>query len=192
MRDAMVRVWDPAIRVFHWGLAVSILTAWLTGDGWKSVHIWSGYVAASLVAFRLLWGFVGTRHARFADFIRSPSVVLFYLKEMVVGREARHIGHNPAGGIMIILLIVTIIAIAVTGWLQTIDRFWGEEWLEDVHETLADGLLVLIFFHLAGVLLASIRHRENLILAMITGRKMGASRNATCTNPSQPLKRNDR
>ena len=171
MQDATVRVWDPAVRIFHWSLAVSILIAWLTADEWKDVHIWTGYAAAALIAFRLLLGFFGSPRARFSDFVRSPLAVWRYARDVVAGRDARYIGHNPAGGVMIVALLLTIAAIAATGWMQTLDRFWGEEWLEEVHETLANGLLVLIFLHVGGVIFASMRHAENLVLSMITGNK---------------------
>lgn len=171
MRDATVRVWDPAVRIFHWSLAASILAAWLTSEEWKDIHIWAGYVAAALIAFRLLLGFFGSPRARFSDFVRSPLAVWRYARDVVAGRDARYIGHNPAGGVMIVALLLTIAAIAATGWMQTLDRFWGEEWLEEVHGTLANGLLVLIFLHVAGVIFASVRHAENLALSMITGNK---------------------
>jgi len=166
-----VRVWDPAVRAFHWGLATSILVAWLTSDEWKSAHIWVGYLATALVVFRVFWGFTGSPSARFRSFLHSPVTVARHIVGMVTGREKRYLGHNPAGGAMIVALLVTVMLLGLTGWMQTLDRFWGEEWLEESHELLADGLLVLIAAHVAGVLLASWRHRENLIFGMITGRK---------------------
>ena len=169
-----VRIWDPAVRAFHWGLATSILVAWLTSDEWKSAHIWVGYVAAALVAFRILWGFIGTSYARFQSFLKSPSDTAHYLAAMASGRERRYLGHNPAGGAMIVALLATVALLGLTGWMQTLDRFWGDEWLEETHELLADGLLVLIAMHVAGVLLASWRHGENLVLGMISGRKRAA------------------
>lgn len=168
------RIWDPAVRAFHWGLATSILVAWLTSDEWKSAHIWMGYVAAALVAFRILWGFIGTSHARFQSFLKSPAAIARYLAAMASGREQRYLGHNPAGGAMIVALLTSVALLGLTGWMQTLDRFWGDEWLEELHELLANGLLVLIAMHVAGVLLASWRHGENLVLGMISGRKRAA------------------
>jgi cytochrome b len=185
MQGATVRVWDPAVRIFHWSLAVSILIAWLTGDEWMDVHIWAGYVAAALIAFRLLLGFVGTPHARFSDFARSPLALLRYARDVITGRDARYLGHNPAGGIMILALMATVAAIAITGWMQTRDAFWGEEWLEELHETLANGLLVLIFLHIAGVIFASVRHSENLVLAMITGNKRLSAQEEAAVSPGE-------
>jgi len=169
-----VRVWDPGVRAFHWGLATSILVAWLTSDEWRSAHIWVGYAATALVLLRIIWGFAGGPFARFRSFLCSPANVTRYLAAMAAGREKRYLGHNPAGGAMILALLAMVALLGLTGWMQTLDRFWGDEWLEDFHELLADGLLLLIAAHIAGVLLASWRHRENLIVGMITGRKREA------------------
>lgn len=167
----MVRVWDPLVRVFHWLLVLSFFGAWWLGEDGGSLHQALGYTVLGLVALRLLWGVVGSRHARFAEFVPSPRRLARYAGDVVARREARHLGHNPAGGAMIVLLLAALAAIGITGWLQTTDRFWGSELLEEVHETLANGTLVLIGLHVAGVLYSSLRHRENLVLAMFTGRK---------------------
>ena len=167
---APVRVWDLAVRIFHWSLVTSFAVAWLAEEG-ESLHEIAGYAVLGLVAFRLLWGFVGTVHARFADFVPSPSVLIGYLRAMLAGRARRHIGHNPAGGAMIVVLLVMLALASGSGWLMTTDRFWGENWLEDAHEILSELTLVLIALHVAGVLISSIAHRENLVVAMITGRK---------------------
>jgi cytochrome b len=171
MERASVRVWDPFIRVFHWSLVASIAVAWFTGDGWKALHLWAGYAAASLIALRIVYGFIGPANARFSSFVPRPSTLVGYVRDMIAGREARHLGHNPAGGAMIVALIATLSSLCLTGWLQTTDLFWGDEWLEEVHEALANGLLVLVALHVGGVILASLRHRENLVAAMVTGRK---------------------
>lgn len=168
------RVWDPAVRIFHWSLVTAVAVSWLTGDGWDTVHEWSGYVILALVAFRLVWGLVGARHARFAGFVRSPAHVTGYLRAMARGREPRHLGHNPAGGAMILALIACLLATGLTGWMMTLDAFWGVAWVEEVHETLANLLLVLVALHVAGVVVASLRHGENLVRAMLDGRKRPA------------------
>jgi cytochrome b len=168
---AMTRVWDIFVRVFHWGLAASFVVAWATGDDWKALHLWAGYAAAALIAMRLVWGVIGTPHARFNDFVKSPLVVARYLKDVVTGREARYLGHNPAGGAMILALLATLIGVCVSGWLLTTDTFWGSEMMEDLHETLANLALVLVGLHIAGVVWASLRHHENLVRAMVTGQK---------------------
>jgi len=171
-----VRVWDPLVRVFHWSLVASFALAWISADEWDDLHIWAGYAAAALIAFRLVWGLVGSRYARFSQFVRAPGAVAAYLKDLLTGREARYLGHNPAGGAMILLLIFSLTALCLTGWMYTLDAFWGEEWVEEIHEALANLLLVLVGLHLAGVALASLKHHENLVRAMVTGRKRAPAR----------------
>lgn len=173
MGDAMAttRVWDLFVRIFHWSLAASFAVAWISGDDWKSLHIWAGYAAAALIAMRLLWGVMGTHYARFTQFVRPPLVVADYLRDVATGREARYLGHNPAGGAMILALLVTLAGLCISGWLLTTDAFWGSEAMEGIHEMLAYLALVLVALHIAGVVSASIRHHENLVRAMITGRK---------------------
>lgn len=166
-----VRVWDPLVRLFHWSLAASFLGAYVLGEDGGDWHQTLGYVALGLIAFRMAWGVVGGRHARFADFVPSPSGLAAYLKDVLARREARYLGHNPAGGAMIVALLAAVAATGATGWLMTTDMFWGAEWLEETHEALAAGTLLLVGLHLAGVLFSSLRHRENLVRAMITGRK---------------------
>ena len=168
---ATTRVWDAFVRVFHWSLVASFAVAWLSGDDWKSLHIWAGYAAAALIALRLVWGLVGTHYARFGQFVRSPLVVASYLRDVATGREARYLGHNPAGGAMIVALLATLTGLCLSGWLLTTDAFWGSELMEAVHETLANLALLLVGLHIAGVMLASLRHHENLIRAMVTGKK---------------------
>ncbi|MQM39452.1 hypothetical protein KBTX_03478 [wastewater metagenome] len=171
MGERTIRVWDPAVRVFHWGLVTAVTVAWLTGDEWGGVHEWAGYVVAGLIGFRLLWGLVGPRYARFTQFVRPPGTVLRYIADMASGRERRHLGHNPAGAAMIVVLLLTLAGTALTGWMYTLDAFWGVEWVEETHAFLANSLLVLIGLHVAGVVLASVRHGENLARAMVIGRK---------------------
>ena len=171
---ATTRVWDIFIRVFHWSLAVSFVVAWLSGDDWKTLHLWAGYAVAALIALRLVWGVVGPPHARFSHFVRSPLVVVSYFRDLVTGREVRHLGHNPAGGLMIVALLATLVGLCLSGWLMTTDAFWGSETMEGIHETLANAALVLVGLHVAGVVWASFRHHENLVCAMVTGRKRAA------------------
>lgn len=166
-----VRVWDLFVRVFHWCLVLSFVVAWFTSHSSEDVHHLAGYAAAALVILRVVWGVVGTHYARFAQFTRGPRTVINYLRAIVTGREARYIGHNPAGGVMVLTLMVVMAATAGTGWMMTTDQFWGVEWVTKAHDWIAHGLLLLVFVHLAGVALASFRHRENLVGAMVTGRK---------------------
>ncbi len=191
-----VRIWDPLVRIVHWGLVLAFAIAWLTADEQQLVHEIAGYAVAALVALRIVWGFAGSRYARFSQFLRGPSATLAYLGAMMRGRERRYLGHNPAGALMIAALLVALSGTAFTGWLlQEPDRAAllsglpsiaapafadddggtpgaaAEDALEDLHEVLANLLLLLVALHVAGVVLASVRHRENLSRAMVTGDK---------------------
>jgi cytochrome b len=170
----MIRVWDPFVRAFHWALAASFAVAWLSSENWESLHSAAGYAAGGLVALRVVWGFVGPRYARFAQFVRSPDTVIAYLRAIKDGSERRYIGHNPAGGAMIVVLLVAIAGTAVSGWLLTTDALWGSAVLQHVHSLLAHSVLALVVVHLAGVALASLRHHENLARAMVVGAKRAA------------------
>ncbi|MGR6468701.1 cytochrome b/b6 domain-containing protein [Rhizobium sp. PAMB 3182] len=168
---ATEKVWDPFVRLFHWSLVGFFAFSYLTGDEWKSAHILSGYVIAGLIAFRVLWGLVGTEHARFSTFIYRPSTVLGFLRDTARMRARRYLGHNPAGGAMVIALLVMIATIATTGYMMTTDAYWGVEWVGELHEGAVNVTLGLVGLHILGVILASFEHRENLVRAMITGRK---------------------
>ncbi len=170
----VVRVWDRVVRGFHWALVLSFALAWFSSHSYEDIHHWAGYAAAALVMMRLLWGVLGTPYARFSQFVRDPATVLRYLSAMLSGREARYIGHNPAGGAMVIVLIAAMGSTALTGWLMTTDSYFGNPWVETAHSLAAHGLLLLVFFHISGVALASFRHRENLVRAMVTGQKRKA------------------
>lgn len=164
-------VWDPLVRIVHWSLAATVAAAWLTRHGGGALHEWLGYASLVLILVRVCWSFVGPRRARFASFVRRPAATIPYARAFLARREPRYVGHNPLGGWMIVALIATVAAADLTGWLYTTDRFWGVEWVEDLHGTASDLLLALIALHLAGVAIASWRHRENLPVAMIHGRK---------------------
>lgn len=175
MSPATVRVWDPLVRIFHWSLVGVFAFAFLTGDEWDAAHETAGYVAAGLVAFRILWGLVGPRRARFTDFVRGPGSVAAYLRDAATFRARRHLGHNPAGGAMVMALLAAVAGIATTGFMMTTDTWWGVEWVEEAHEALVYATLGLIALHVGGVILASIEHRENLVRSMLTGRKRAAA-----------------
>ncbi len=166
-----VQVWDPLVRVAHWVLAACIAAAWFTPSGNPQWHEGAGYAALVAVIVRVLWGAVGPLHARFSSFVRSPEKTLGYARLVVSGREPRYLGHNPLGGWMTVTLLVVVGLIALSGWLYTTEAFWGVAWVAAVHEALTYGLLGLVAVHLAGVALASYRHRDNLVAAMLHGRK---------------------
>lgn len=166
-----VRVWDLPTRIFHWGFALSFAGAWLTAESerLRDVHILLGYTFGGLLAFRLVWGLIGTRYARFASFLFSPADVVRYLRSLVAGRPEHHVGHNPAGAIAIFALLGLGAATALSGYAVYQDI--GGEWLEELHEGAASAMLVLVAIHLAGVFVSSLLHGENLVASMITGRK---------------------
>jgi cytochrome b len=166
-----VPVWDPFVRLFHWSLVGLFAVAFATGDEIEWLHIRVGYAIAALVALRIVWGFVGTRHARFSDFVRSPREIATYSGRALRFRAPRHLGHNPAGGTMVVALLVMIAGIATTGFAMTTDVLWGSQWVEDLHEGLVYTTIGLIVLHVAGVVFSSLEHKENLVKAMITGRK---------------------
>ena len=168
---ATIKVWDLFVRAFHWSLAALFAVAYATGDEIERVHIAAGYAIAGLLALRVVWGFVGPSHARFCNFVRTPSEVVSYLRDVMLLRAPRYLGHNPAGGAMIVALIAMLAFTCLTGFMMTTDLFWGAEWVEDVHEALANATLALVVLHVIGVLIASFEHRENLVKAMMTGRK---------------------
>lgn len=168
---ATVKVWDPFVRVFHWSLATLFVAAYLTGDEIEKVHIAAGYTIAALVALRIVWGFIGPAHARFGNFVRTPRETLAYLRDIALLRAPRYLGHNPAGAAMIVALLVSLTGTCITGYLMTTEAYWGAKAVEEIHEVLANLTVGLVIFHVLGVLLASFEHRENLVKAMITGRK---------------------
>lgn len=165
-----VRIWDLGVRLFHWSLVAMVAGAWLTED-LRKTHRILGYIVVGLIAFRLIWGLVGPHHARFINFIPGPVRLIAYLRDIAAGKEKRYLGHNPAGAAMIVALLVMLGAIGATGYMMGMDRYFGQEWVEDAHGALVNGLLVLVVLHVGGVILASRRHSENLVKSMITGRK---------------------
>lgn len=169
--DATVPVWDPLVRVFHWSLVTLFVIAWITGDEVRQLHEMAGYAIAALIAVRIVWGVAGSTHARFSDFLYRPSVVVSYLVAAIRFRSKRYLGHNPAGGAMVIALLTMVSLICASGFTMTTDAFWGVRWVKEAHEIAVNLTLVLIGLHLAGVGAASLEHRENLVRAMITGRK---------------------
>ena len=169
-----VLIWDAPVRVFHWLMVLSFAGAYLTAESerWRLAHVTLGYTMAGLVAFRVLWGLVGTRHARFSSFVRGPAAIARYLRGLVGGRPEHHAGHNPAGALAIIALLGMTLVVTAAGW-ATYNEVGGR-WLEELHEGAANVMLGIVGMHVAGVLLASWLQRANLIGAMVTGRRLGS------------------
>jgi len=192
MQAIEVRVWDPLIRVFHWLLAAAFLIDWATDEP-RWMHVWLGYLAGALIVLRVVWGFAGPQNAQFASFVRGPRMVFDYLAGLIRFSSKRYLGHSPAGGAMIVALLIMIAATVVTGVanlaadqgtgplsgviakVERPPRVPGQRrpqlLMKQVHETVANITLVFVVFHVLGVALASFAHRENLVRAMVTGRK---------------------
>jgi cytochrome b len=171
-----ILVWDLPLRIFHWTLAGSFAVAFVTAESerWRDMHALAGYTAIALVAFRLLWGFVGPRHARFASFRFSPRRAVDYLRSLVFGRAAHFAGHNPAGAIAIYAMLAAIAVVVATGIVALDEgRVMGE-----IHEGAANLMLALVAVHVVGVIVGSLAHRENLAKSMLTGYKSGEARDA--------------
>jgi cytochrome b len=166
-----VYVWDPLVRVSHWIVAFSALLAYYSHGGLINVHRVAGYLVLLLVIARVAWGFLGTEYARFSSFVASPMHTLRYLRLLVLRKETRSIGHNPAGGAMIVTLLALLFAIGASGWLLDTAAYRNCRPLHSLHGICSDILIGLSAVHVAGVLYASWRHHENLLASMITGRK---------------------
>ena len=164
-------IWDWPVRVCHWLLVLCFVGAWFTAESerWRLVHVTLGYTMVGLVVFRVLWGVVGTRHARFASFVRAPAAVLRYARSLLTLQPQPYAGHNPVGGLAVIVLLGLVLITAGTGHLSYNDT--AGEWAEEMHEALAAVMLAVVIVHVIGVTLTSFLHRENLIGAMITGHK---------------------
>ncbi|MDZ4136020.1 MAG: cytochrome b/b6 domain-containing protein [Paracoccaceae bacterium] len=192
----MVRVWDPAVRLFHWALVASFAVAWLTADEIKDLHIWAGYAVAALIAFRLIWGLIGPRYARFSQFVTGPGAMIAYFGRVLRGTEPRYLGHNPAGAAMVVAMLIALSVTSWTGWMMTgtapqamqttgvatqsyagddddgdDEARGGSEVFEGLHEGAANLMLLFVLLHVGGVILASRKTRENLAKSMITGTK---------------------
>ena len=166
-----VPVWDLFVRVFHWSLvACVVLNQFILEEG-ETAHQWVGYAASALVAARVLWGFVGSTHARFADFFPTPRSMLQHVRSLLSRRPNHHVGHNPLGAAMMLTLMVLVLSLGLTGWLQTTDWFWGDETMQEIHETLATTLIWLAGLHAASALVMGRIERVRLVRAMFTGVK---------------------
>lgn len=204
--DKQVKVWDRFVRVFHWSVALGFFVAYASED-LLPLHVWTGYAIGGLVVLRVLWGFAGPRHARFANFIYRPATVVAYMRDLIGLRSKRYLGHSPAGGAMVLVLMLGLAGTVWTG----LELYAAEEnagplaaasaqeeprlpvvlvssdedeerengdggaFWEDLHEAAADLTLALVLLHIAGVLLASYVHRENLAWSMVTGNKRESS-----------------
>ena len=183
--ENMVKVWDPFVRIFHWTLVLSFFIAYITEEDFLIIHSYAGYTVLTLLVLRIVWGVIGTRHARFSDFTYSRQAIKAFIKDTFYLRAKRYLGHNPAGGAMILLMIISLLITTLTGiavygleeqagplssWFTQKESFWGE-FFEEVHEFFANFTVFLVFLHVAGVIVESFLHKENLVKSMVDGRK---------------------
>jgi len=184
-----IKVWDILVRFFHWALVLAFAIAYLSEDDYMTLHEWAGYTILALLGVRLVWGVVGTKYARFSNFIYPPKEITGFVKDTLSLKAKRYIGHNPAGGAMVILLMLSLLITGLTGMsvlaieeqqgpfvslMSGMGEFW-EDVFEEVHEFFANFTLFLVVVHIAGVLVESLIHGENLIRSMINGRKRANS-----------------
>ncbi len=175
----MLQVWDLPLRIFHWALAASVLIAWYSANIFDNLHELAGYSVLGLISFRFAWGFFGTRHSRFRSFLRPLRVVLHYLWQLAHGRPGRYLGLNPAGAAMAIALLVLLAISTISGWMQITQRFFGVDWVEQVHTYSSNLALILVIVHVLGVLFMSALQKENLVRAMFTGKKESRGQGAS-------------
>lgn len=171
-----VLVWDVPTRVFHWTLALSFAGAYLTAESerYRDIHLALGYLMLGMLLFRLVWGLVGTIYARFAAFTFPLAQVVGYVRSLLGASPQHYVGHNPAGGVAIFLLLALGVLISVSG----LGLYWeigDEDIFEELHEIAANLMLLVVFVHIAGVLVSSVLHKENLVRAMFTGYKQAAN-----------------
>lgn len=169
--EASRPVWDLFVRVFHWTLVVCVLLNSFVLDDGETIHQWAGYLAAALVLARVVWGFIGSRHARFTDFFPTPGRIVRHVRGLWSGHAEFHWGHNPLGALMMLALMGLVLALGVTGWMQGLDAYWGEEWLQELHEVIGEALIILVGLHAVAALLMGRIERARLLKAMVTGVK---------------------
>tara|TARA_R100001244_G_scaffold44182_4_gene39853 strand:+ start:2301 stop:2921 length:621 start_codon:yes stop_codon:yes gene_type:complete len=175
VRSQRIKVWDPLVRIFHWTVALGTIANLTVLRHVEDPHIYLGYAMVAALLVRLIWGFVGKGHARFSAFVPGPKKLLGYGAALMARREPRYIGHNPAGAIMMLVLMALVAGLGITGWMMGSDQFWGEPWVEELHETLANIIIGAAVLHVGAAIVESVRQRENMPWSMITGYKRAAS-----------------
>lgn len=172
-------VWDPLVRVFHWLTATLIVTNYWLLEAGEDAHEWVGYVVLALLAVRILWGFIGSSNARFVNFWPTPARLTHHWRELRSRQFDPAQGHNPAGAVMILLLMTLIAVTAISGWMQDLDYFWGEDWVEQLHEYAANTLMAAAAIHVCAVVLMSRYSGLGLVRTMVTGKRPQAVRART-------------
>jgi cytochrome b len=164
-------IWDGFVRLFHWSVAsLFLLDFWVLEDG-DPPHEWAGYALGALVLMRIIWGFIGPGNARFSSFFPTPKRIAAHWRELKTGEIDPNVGHNPFGGAMVIFLLSLLVLVTLSGWMQTLDAFWGEEWVQQLHEISADITMIAVVIHVSAVVLMQILTQIPLIQTMVTGRR---------------------
>mgnify|MGYP000011635582 FL=1 len=166
-----VKVWDIWVRITHWAVAAGIFANLIVTEGGSDVHEYMGYAVVALVVSRLLWGLVGSQYARFSNFFPTPTRIREHMTDIKQHKFQGHLGHNPLGALMMFALWGVIIALGITGYLQTTDQFWGDDSIQAIHEFLANSLWVLVPLHVAAAIIMGRLQQQNLVKSMITGEK---------------------
>lgn len=166
------KLWDPLIRLFHWSIAGIFIANYFFNEAGDSWHQWLGYIAVAWLVVRFFWGFFGAGAARWADFFPTPARLKTHLSALVKGKSYHRMGHSPLGGLVMILMMLCILSLGITGFMmEEIDYFWGEDWVQNLHDWIASTLLALVLVHIFAALFESYRLKENLPLSMVTGNR---------------------
>jgi cytochrome b len=195
--QSQIKVWDLFVRLFHWSLVFSFTLAYISEDHWLDLHVLAGYSVLMLIALRVIWGFIGSRYARFSNFIKSPQIIQQYILDILKNKPKHYPGHNPAGGAMVLALLASLLFTTLSGmtlygageflgplasYLYNVPHSWIDP-LEEIHEFFTNLTVLLIVLHLCGVALASLQHGENLARAMLTGKKNTPNDSMEDSNP---------
>ncbi|MFJ5254514.1 cytochrome b/b6 domain-containing protein [Pseudomonas sp. NPDC088414] len=172
MPSASVRLWDPVVRLFHLSIAGVFVANYFFNEAGDAWHVWLGYYAMGWLLVRLVWGFVGPRSARWADFWPTPTRLVAHARSLIRGQPEHRLGHSPMGALVMLLMLLAMFIAGLSGWaMEEVDALWGADWPLQVHETATDILLVLVCLHIAAALFESFLLRDNLPLSMLTGRR---------------------
>ena len=171
MHDRKIPVWDIVTRIFHWSLVLAFCLSQLTAEEWDTAHEYAGYIILGLIGFRIIWGFVGPENVRFCKFVTSPSTLKAHLIRLLTGEHVADSGHNPAGGVMVILLLVWLTLTGLTGWLSITISGNFAEILEKLHQFLGEFSWLLVGAHIGGVIVMSFIERQDLASSMVDGKK---------------------
>ena len=178
-----IRVWDPLVRVLHWTLVFCVVSNFLNESG-EDLHQILGLIAAAAVTLRFIWGFIGPQYARFSDWFPTPQKLIPYVKALLKNKAPRHIGHNPAGAVMMLVLMAIVITLAVSGYVYV--NILDDDWIMELHEVMSNVLIAAVIAHVSAAIFESWKHKENLIASMIHGKKAANDSSAESKNDQAP------